>query len=97
MTAALKTDRKKLQQDVGEGNSVVRVLAVNGAFQTEATSYFDCDKPYVTFKSRGSGVTIVILSVAKQMHTLKLISNPTTRTLFLFFFFICLELVPVGS
>jgi hypothetical protein len=54
MTGALKMGRKKLQQDVGEGDSVVRVLAVNGAFQAKATSYFGYDKPHVTFKTRGS-------------------------------------------
>jgi hypothetical protein len=82
---------------VREGNSVVRVLAVNGAFQAEATSYSSYDKPHVTFKTRGNCITIVILSVAKQMNTLKLINNPMTRIFFFFFFFICLGLGPVGS
>jgi hypothetical protein len=36
MNGALKMGTNKLQQNVREGNSVVRLLAVNGAFQAEA-------------------------------------------------------------
>jgi hypothetical protein len=93
MTSALKMDRKKMLQEVREGNLVVRMLAINGAFQTEATLYFGCDKPHATFKNRGSWITTVISSVAKQLLTLKLISDPFTCI----FFFRCLGLGHLGS
>jgi hypothetical protein len=92
MTGALEMGREKLLRDVREGNLAVRVVAVNGACQAEATSYLSHDKPHATFKNRGNCVTIII-PVAEQMHALKLINSPMTRILlFLVFSFRCLGL-----
>jgi hypothetical protein len=71
MTGALKAGRKKLQQDVGEGNSVVRVLAFNGAFQAEVTSYFAYDKPHVTLYHNSNivgGETYAYFEIHEQPH-----------------------------
>jgi hypothetical protein len=83
---------EKLLRDVREGNLAVRVVAVNGACQAEATSYLGHDKPHATLKDRGNCVTIIIIiiiiSVAEQMHALKLFNIPMTPILlFLFFSF----------